>query len=129
MFRSLNPYFSTFIINKRRFHTNNCLFNIYETPKSGYPVVHDEPPITKNKSFLEKLKIAFDLFKSDYKLLAQEIKDMLHLHPTTTIPNEEKVIFKFDGTEKSLKQWIVNYDSVYKEGFSTAKNTTIFLPD
>lgn len=118
MLRTLNPYFRAFIINKRKFHTNNCLF-IYEKKKSGYPIIYDEPPITKDKSFIEKLKIAIDLFKEDFKIFVEEVRKSFRL--PMDIKDFEEIILKFDGTERSLKQWIVNYDSVYNEGFSTAK--------
>nr|XP_012150092.1 PREDICTED: probable complex I intermediate-associated protein 30, mitochondrial isoform X2 [Megachile rotundata] len=121
MLRPLNSYFRTFIINKRRFHTNNCLYEVYERPRSGYPLVYDEPPITKDKSFREKLKIGYNIFKNDCNLFAQEVRAKFGYGVTAVSPFEENVIFKFDGTEKSLKEWIVNYDSVYNEGFSTAK--------
>lgn len=120
MFRPLNSYFRTFVINKRRFHTNNCLYDVYESPRSGYPLIYDEPPITKDKNFLERLKIKYNIFKDNCKLFGEELWDKYY-GVRTVSPYEENVMFKFDGSEKSLKQWIVNYDAVYNEGFSTAK--------
>ena len=121
MFRQLNPFFRTFVINKRRFHTNNCLFDFYEKPRGGYPLIYDEPPVTQNLSFLEKLKLGYHEFKKECKLFGKEVRDKLHLHPTLVIPNEEEIVLKFDGTVESLKKWVVTCDSDYKEGFSTAK--------
>ncbi|XP_076234134.1 complex I intermediate-associated protein 30 [Calliopsis andreniformis] len=108
------------IPNKRNLHTNNCLY--YNEPKrSNYPVVYDRPPKDENFSLLGRLREGWKNVKEEFSLLAHEIRDGYTLHKSVVIPNEDVVVWKFDGTEKSLDQWIVTCDSDYNEGFSTAK--------
>ncbi|XP_017793684.1 PREDICTED: complex I intermediate-associated protein 30, mitochondrial [Habropoda laboriosa] len=110
MFPFLNPRLRILLINKR---------TIFEPPRSGYPVVYDKPP--ENLRFLARFRRACQEWKSEWNLYIQEFKAKLTLNPKCFVQNEDDIIWKFDGTKKSLDQWIVNSDQDYSHGYSTAK--------
>ncbi|XP_050589579.1 complex I intermediate-associated protein 30, mitochondrial [Bombus affinis] len=94
----------------------------FEPFRSQYPVVYDKP-IDKHKKLTssQKLRKVYDLFKSNCKLFIQEIWDNYSIYPCNFAVNEINTIWKFDGTQKSLDQWIVNSDKDYHHGYSAAK--------
>ncbi|XP_033303901.1 complex I intermediate-associated protein 30, mitochondrial [Bombus bifarius] len=112
IFRILKPHCRNTLIIKRTF---------YEPFRSQYPVVYDKPiDKQENLTSSQKLRKAYDLFKSDCKLFIREIWDSLSIYPCNFAVNEINAVWKFDGTQKSLDQWIVNSDKDYHHGYSTA---------
>lgn len=110
IFRILKPHCRNTLIIKRTF---------YEPFRSQYPVVYDKP-IDKHEK-LTSLRKAYDLFKSNCKLFIQEIRDGFSIYPRDFTTNEIDAVWKFNGTQQSLDQWIVNSDKNYHHGYSTAK--------
>lgn len=107
----LKPRLTSSLIVKRSF---------YEHPRESFPKVYHKPP--PNLTFLEKLRLAAREFRGEFKLLYKELReDYSFLHTTHIVPNEDDVVWKFDGTEKSVDQWIVNCDRDYSVGYSIAK--------
>lgn len=112
IFRILKPHCRNTLIIKRTF---------YEPFRSQYPVVYDKPiDKQENLTSLQKLRKSYDLFKSNCKLFIREIWDNYSIYPCNFAANEINAVWKFDGTQKSLDQWIVNSDKDYHHGYSTA---------
>ncbi|CAL7951120.1 unnamed protein product [Xylocopa violacea] len=109
MFRLLKPHKGASLIIKRTFH---------ESPNSGYSPMYHKPP--KDLTFLQRLRRACSEFKEELKLWKQELRCHYSLHSAIVPPYELDIVWKFDGTQKSLDQWIVNSDKDYNHGFSIA---------
>ena len=107
--------------HERGFHTSNRLLYFYEPKDSGFKEVYDNPPPEKNLSLLGRLREGYQQFKFESSLLAKEARDVFRLHKTFHLPNENHIVWKFDGSDKCLNQWVTTCDQDYKQGFSTAK--------
>ncbi|XP_078034342.1 complex I intermediate-associated protein 30 [Augochlora pura] len=105
----------------RTFHNGRCMLGFWEPERSNYPVVYDDVEKRKNLSLLERFKARCRDFKVESTLLLKEMRNIFNIYPNMIIPDVEDVIWKFDGTLDSRKQWVLTCDSDYNEGFSTAK--------
>ncbi|KAK9294386.1 hypothetical protein QLX08_010982 [Tetragonisca angustula] len=113
IFRILRPHCRNSLVIKRTF---------YEPYRSSYPEIYDKKPESpKNLTFLQQLRSSYDLLKSETKLFLEELKEGFYLLPKNFAVDEIDTVWKFDGTQKSLDQWIVNCDKDYHHGYSTAK--------
>ncbi|XP_076756898.1 complex I intermediate-associated protein 30 [Xylocopa sonorina] len=109
MFRTLKPHKTASLVIKR---------TIYEHHNAGYSPVYHKPP--EQLTFLQRLRRACSEFKDEYKLFKQELRSSYGLHSTIVPPYEHDIVWKFDGTQKSLDRWIVNSDKDYNHGYSIA---------
>ena len=70
------------------------------------------------ESYKEKI---YYTYKNECKLFIHESFQNYSIYPQQLIEDEVDIVWKFDGSQKSLDQWIVNSDSDYKHGYSSAK--------
>lgn len=107
MFRLLKPRLSISSINKRTF---------YDPPK-----IRLEEEEWMFLKLFKKLQMISKTVKEGLEKHAEEIRNMPEIHRQFSQLNQEEVVWKFDGTEKSLDQWVVNCDHDWNYGYSTAK--------
>lgn len=113
IFRILKPHCRNSLVIKRKF---------FEPYRSLYPVIYDKRPESpKNLTFLQQLRSSYDLLKRETKLFLEELKAGFYILPRDFVVDEIDTVWKFDGTQNSLDQWIVNCDRDYHHGYSTAK--------
>lgn len=109
MFRVLKPQKTVSLIIKRTFE---------EERNAGYAPVYHKP--SEQLTFLQRLRKACSELKGEFKLFKQELRHNWSRQSTIAPPYEHDIVWKFDGTQKSLDQWIVNSDKDYNHGFSSA---------
>ncbi|CAK9808889.1 Complex I intermediate-associated protein 30, mitochondrial [Anthophora plagiata] len=60
-------------------------------------------------------------WKGEWEKHVQQLREKFNPHMKFIAPNEDDVVWKFNGTTNSLDQWVVNCDRDYGHGYSTAK--------
>ncbi|XP_006616637.2 complex I intermediate-associated protein 30, mitochondrial [Apis dorsata] len=110
IFRLLKSYFKNSLTIKR----------FYKEYKSDHPVF-DRRIEDKNLSFFQKIEKVYCTCRDECKLFIHETLQKYSIYPNKFTVNEIDIVWKFDGSQKSLDQWIVNSDSDYGHGYSSAK--------
>lgn len=118
IFRLLKSYFRNSLTIKR----------FYKDYKSDQPIYdRTTEDDFKNLSFFQKIERIYCMYKDECKLFIREALQNYSIYPRKFIENEIDIVWKFDGSQKSLDQWIVNSDSDYKYGYSSAKYIIFYI--
>ncbi|PBC33826.1 complex I intermediate-associated protein 30, mitochondrial [Apis cerana] len=112
IFRLLKSYFRNSLTIKR-------FYKDYKSDQPIYDRITEDD--FKNLSFFQKIERIYCMYKDECKLFIREALQNYSIYPRKFIENEIDIVWKFDGSQKSLDQWIVNSDSDYKYGYSSAK--------
>lgn len=113
IFRLLKSYFRNSLIIKRTFYQD------YKSDQPVYDRIMSDD--FKNLSIFQKIERICCTYKDECKLFIKEVLQGYSIYPHKFTVNEIDIVWKFDGTQKSLDQWIVNSDSDYNFGYSKAK--------
>ncbi|CAK9822748.1 Complex I intermediate-associated protein 30, mitochondrial [Anthophora retusa] len=106
MFRLLKPRLSISSINKRTFYEQR-----------NVRLKEEEWIFSK---IFRRLQIVKKVWKDEWDKHVRDIPNIAKITKEFSQPNQEDVVWKFDGTAKSLEQWIVNCDRDWHYGYSTA---------
>lgn len=117
----------------------NCRKNIYTTTVYKLPDVWEpddkgrtqnkiytrkksvEEQLWEEKSYFEKIKLEYELFKKECNVFKNEIKSAFDGPFITYNAGEVDVVWRFSENPECLEEWIVTADSDCDEGFSSAK--------
>lgn len=112
IFHLLKSYFRNSLTIKR-------FYKDYKSDQQIYDKIAEDD--FKNLSFFKKIEKIYYTYKNECKLFIHESFQNYSIYPQQLIEDEVDIVWKFDGSQKSLDQWIVNSDSDYKHGYSSAK--------
>lgn len=118
IFRLLKSYFRNSLTIKR-------FYKDYKSDQPIYDRITEDD--FKNLSFFQKIERIYCMYKDECKLFIREALQNYSIYPRKFIENEIDIVWKFDGSQKSLDQWIVNSDSDYKYGYSSAKYIIFYI--
>lgn len=113
IFHLLKSYFRNSLTRFKRFYKD------YKSDQQIYDKIAEDD--FKNLSFFKKIEKIYYTYKNECKLFIHESFQNYSIYPQQLIEDEVDIVWKFDGSQKSLDQWIVNSDSDYKHGYSNAK--------